>query len=1274
MFRAACKVPRARLANPGLANKCLFASVQHYTMSAMESTTTGGDSPAGSATKNATSGSSVYQSLMHNLKTRQYDQSQGDQIANPFARASLAGHGKEVVHLTSLLETCIAVGKFERAENILNALYPLCQSGVHDHTFITNVNGYLAAWAARDGVALADVRAWISAIPARFAGALPNDRTVAILVTKAMDEGVDAVECLSEWCQKLIITSRAVLRHVDVIGLAHMKTLAAHPAMRADEIPREYQHLMDADARTEPAELATPFDPEHKGASVEKDTAELRAVSSFGLKVVRHALLGIEQNKEHHETFFKNLEETFGVVLPATRSEIDFHAIYRSLPVDQKPLFDTMLEEFNHERQRNLENRAHESAVEKWRNTYTTAERSGTLVANRDLNVHLWNWYRALLPLLEQEIARCKVIFEDTEKRKMVKGDGDRKAYAPYLLVIDLKKMAVTAILELLKLNSTGGVHDGMRTARAVIACGKAIEMEYRAEKVLRLENSFFRDYKKQPKSPEFRKLLNSTKAVFRNETLEQEMGEWPSDIKAKVGSVLVSLIMHVARIPVEGRDPVSGDIVRGDAPAFYHTYQYQQGTKIGVLKVHKSLIKLLSKDSKQVETVAPQTLPMLTKPRPWTGFKSGGFHYSNSLVLRTRDSPETLAYLEAASENGSLASVYKGLTVLGDTPWTVNRKIYDIVSQVWNTGESFLDIAGVQDELELPPPPPRDADPVVRRDWSRRVKALADEFSTRRSERCDSNYKLEIARGLLGEKIYFPHNIDFRGRAYPLSAHFNHLGNDMTRSLLVFWEGKPLGAQGLRWLKIHLANTFGHDKIPFDARVAFADAHVAEIMESARDPLHGAGWWKSADKPWQALSTIFELSEALQMADPTQYVSHQPVHQDGTCNGLQHYAALGGDPEGAKQVNLSPLEKPQDVYAFVAELVKKRLAASDDPMAAKIIPILKRKIVKQTVMTNVYGVTYIGGAEQIKKQLDAHFDDKEAYALSRFLATHTFAAIRELFNGAHLIQDWLGECARAICKAIKLDHAQKPDHMSAVIWTSPLGLPCVQPYRNDKKSQISTNLQTVFISDPYVARPVDPRRQQAGFPPNFIHSIDASHMLMSAIRCRADNLAFASVHDSFWTHAADVDIMNEHIRSGFVSLHGTNLVARLKREFDTRYKGFVQMEKVLRNHPIVKQITDLRKTTAKQLGRPMTTLDEIYLEQKRRQLLASLDPQEVQAGREMVTTVSLAELIEDIPQFLKEMKDGSGVNVLLPFALPEVPEKGEFDVNVVKESPYFFS
>jgi DNA-directed RNA polymerase len=95
------------------------------------------------------------------------------------------------------------------------------------------------------------------------------------------------------------------------------------------------------------------------------------------------------------------------------------------------------------------------------------------------------------------------------------------------------------------------------------------------------------------------------------------------------------------------------------------------------------------------------------------------------------------------------------------------------------------------------------------------------------------------------------------------------------------------------------------------------------------------------------------ELSAALKSGDPYNHMSSLPVHQDGTCNGLQHYAALGGDSQGAAQVNLSVTDRPSDVYTYVAEMVEKVVAKdaeNGDKWAKQLVGKISRKIVKQTV------------------------------------------------------------------------------------------------------------------------------------------------------------------------------------------------------------------------------------------------------------------------------------------------------------------------------------
>jgi DNA-directed RNA polymerase, mitochondrial len=95
------------------------------------------------------------------------------------------------------------------------------------------------------------------------------------------------------------------------------------------------------------------------------------------------------------------------------------------------------------------------------------------------------------------------------------------------------------------------------------------------------------------------------------------------------------------------------------------------------------------------------------------------------------------------------------------------------------------------------------------------------------------------------------------------------------------------------------------------------------------------------------------ELRAALESPNPHAYECAFPVHQDGTCNGLQHYAALGGDSRGAKQVNLSVAERPSDVYTYVANMVQNKIeedAAKDHKYAKVVNGKITRKVVKQTV------------------------------------------------------------------------------------------------------------------------------------------------------------------------------------------------------------------------------------------------------------------------------------------------------------------------------------
>lgn len=112
-----------------------------------------------------------------------------------------------------------------------------------------------------------------------------------------------------------------------------------------------------------------------------------------------------------------------------------------------------------------------------------------------------------------------------------------------------------------------------------------------------------------------------------------------------------------------------------------------------------------------------------------------------------------------------------------------------------------------------------------------------------------------------------------------------------------------------------------GFDKASFEDRVAYVEDRLGEISKWVSDPLQNTGWMEIEDK-WQCLAAARELISALNFDFPEDFPSNLPIYQDGTCNGLQHYAALGRDYNGGLQVNLIDQPKPGDLYSKVCQMV----------------------------------------------------------------------------------------------------------------------------------------------------------------------------------------------------------------------------------------------------------------------------------------------------------------------------------------------------------------
>jgi DNA-directed RNA polymerase len=79
----------------------------------------------------------------------------------------------------------------------------------------------------------------------------------------------------------------------------------------------------------------------------------------------------------------------------------------------------------------------------------------------------------------------------------------------------------------------------------------------------------------------------------------------------------------------------------------------------------------------------------------------------------------------------------------------------------------------------------------------------------------------------------------------------------------------------------------------------------------------------------------------------------------------------------------------------------------------------------------------------------------------------------------------------------------------------------------------------------------VNVRKQRTAFPPNFVHSLDSTHLLMTAREFISRGRTFAGVHDSYWTHAADVEELGVVLREQFIKLYSMPILENLKAELE---------------------------------------------------------------------------------------------------------------------------
>jgi DNA-directed RNA polymerase len=563
-------------------------------------------------------------------------------------------------------------------------------------------------------------------------------------------------------------------------------------------------------------------------------------------------------------------------------------------------------------------------------------------------------------------------------------------------------------------------------------------------------------------------------------------------------------------------------------------------------------------------EVLTPVNLPTLIPPKPWSSPRSGGYHFPEIVgqhgFVKTRHKQHRELVADMFYH---MPAAVDAVNAIQSTPWRINRRVLDVALAIWRDG---IAVSGIPLNASVPlPPKPHDIDqnPEARRRYKRDAFKVHDFNARALAGRLQVAKTISIAEAFADEpRMYFPHCVDFRGRAYPIPSALTPQGPDVARGLLEFADGKPIEtAEAARWLHVHTANCYGMDKLPLRERSEWVFDNRPMIEAIAADPHRNLEWAK-ADSPFQFLAACFALSEYW---NEPYSVCHIPIAMDATCSGIQHFSAMALDQIGGRAVNLVPTGKREDIYSEVLDeflAILRALAHQGQDEAAwhshegftvavswaaewwlSLDP--DRSLTKRPVMVLPYGGKFRSTMEYVYSWLLAErvenmpWPTADNFKAAHFGAKVLWAAMDAKIDGARRVMTFCHACAKA------LDDQDDP-----VVWVTPTGFPVMMAYYDQRFAHVTTALgnERVRIYMPVDAQKKDRMRTHNAIAPNFVHSMDAAHLALTTVAAREAGIRhFAMIHDSFGVHAADADKLSHILRKTFAEMYADDILERFR-------------------------------------------------------------------------------------------------------------------------------
>lgn len=552
--------------------------------------------------------------------------------------------------------------------------------------------------------------------------------------------------------------------------------------------------------------------------------------------------------------------------------------------------------------------------------------------------------------------------------------------------------------------------------------------------------------------------------------------------------------------------------------------------------------------------------LPLNQPPTGWGPGVAGGYD---------ADEVPATPFISGRPKNrvrkpsGEMPTVYTAINALQDTAWQINPAVRSALSHVFDKGWSGY---GLHTNPGEPPAWMGDEHKV---EYAQQKRA----WWHNRARWSSSSLKVQRALWLAGEygdsPMHFVHSYDYRGRVYPLGSSIGYQREDSVRAMLRFASAEEIG-DGMDWFLVAGANLFGVDKVSLEDRIAWVRTNSEELIKVGQDPIRNK-MWGEADKPFQALAWCDEYARMQHQGET--FRSQIPIGMDGSNNGLQIYSILLRDPVGGLATNCCPAAVPADVYQQVAdvataklrELAKTGKDAKHRRWARRVLEFcgmlglegLPRSATKKPTMTLPYGSTLYACQSSLVswyhdfvrgKHLptDARpFPEKDAYQAMNWLGGVVWDSLEEVVTKAVEAMRWLREASDIVSQS-----------NSDIAWTSPTGFRCRHRFRKSKHKRhlLAAGRDSIWYNTySEEGQPIDAKKSRNAFAPNYVHSLDASAMMLTTSLMKAQGANdFRMIHDDYGTHAKYSRALADTLRYAFVDIFRHDLLSILHQELSS--------------------------------------------------------------------------------------------------------------------------